>query len=351
MTMDETRTRRPLRAGPVRRVRTRFVLLAVLGLVAAGIGAGLALAKTSREPIGTGVVVVRTALGYENGNAQGTGIVLTSSGEVLTNNHVIRGATTIKIVVPGTGRSYTAKVVGYNVSADVAVLQATGASNLKSVSLGNSSTVRVGQAVTATGNAGGRGTLTSSSGRVTALARSITVSDESGGSQRLTGLIEANSALEPGDSGGPLLNSAGKVIGMNTAASAGDVFRSTASGGGYAIPINRAVAIARQIETGKASATVHVGPTAFLGISVSSNDSTGSGVVIEAVVPGGAASAAGLEPGDVITSIDGRAVSSSAAVRSVILLEKPRARVPVTYFDTTGASGSTTVTLTSGPPQ
>jgi S1-C subfamily serine protease len=297
------------------------------------------------------VVVVRTSLGYEDGSAQGTGMVLNSSGEVLTNNHVIRGATAIKIVVPGTGRSYTAKVVGYNVSADVAIIQATGASNLKSVSLGNSLAVRVGQAVTATGNAWGRGTLTSSSGHVTALARSITVSDESGGSQRLTGLIEANSALEPGDSGGPLLNSAGKVIGMNTAAFVGDVFRSTASGGGYAIPINKAVAIAKQIEAGNTSATVHVGPTAFLGISVASNASTGSGVVIDAVVPGSAASGAGLETGDVITSIDGHPVSSSAAVRSVVLLQKPGARVPVTYLDTTGASGSTTVTLTSGPPQ
>ena len=329
--------------------RTRLVALVLAVVVLTGIGASFAWAKTRPAPLGTGVVVIETSL--TDGKAAGTGMVLTSSGEVLTNNHVIRGANTIRVVLPGTGRSYSAKVLGYSVSKDVALLKASGASNLKRVSLGNSSTLRVGHSVTATGNAGGTGRLTSSSGSVTALGRTITVGDESD-NQRLTGLIQASSELQPGDSGGPLFNAARKVVGMNTAASVGFVFRGTRSGDGYAIPINAAIVIAKQIEAGKGSATVHVGPTAFLGISVASNSSTGgSGALIAGVLPDGAAASAGLSAGDVITSIGGRAVSSSSTLRSAILLQKPGARVAVTYVDTTGASGTVTVTLGSGPPQ
>ena len=348
--MNEMRPLDTAREQQVRTFRTRLVPLVAAIVVLTGIGASLAWAKTRPAPLGTGVVVVETTVG-DAGRAEGTGMVLTSSGEVLTNNHVIRGATTIRVVLPRTGRRYSAKVLGYSVSKDVALLKLNGASHLKTVSLGNSSTVRVGQAVTATGNAGGSGTLTSSSGRVTALGRAITVSDEAGGGQRLTGLIEASSELEPGDSGGPLFNSAHKVIGMNTAASVGYVFRGSRSADGYAIPINTAVALAKQIEAGTGSATVHVGATAFLGISVAGDDVSGSGAVIAGVVPGGAAAAAGLTAGDVITAIDGHAVSSSAGLRALLLQEKPGARVSVTYVGTSGASGSVTVTLAGGPPQ
>jgi S1-C subfamily serine protease len=348
--MTEPRPLAGARDEQARSFRRRLVMLVVAIVVLTGVGASLAWAKTRPAPIGNGVVVIETSLG-EAGRAEGTGMVLTSSGEVLTNNHVIRGATTIRVVLPGTGRSYTAKALGYSVSKDVALLKANRASNLKTIALGNSSTVRVGHAVTATGNAGGSGTLTSSSGRVTALARAITVSDNDGAGQRLTGLIETSSELEPGDSGGPLFNSAHKVIGMNTAASVGYVFRGSRDADGYAIPINTAVAIAKQIEAGKSSTTVHVGATAFLGVSVAADDMSGSGAAIAGVVPGGAAAAAGLAPGDVITSIGGRTVSSSASLRSALLLQKPGARVSVTYVDMTGASGTVTVTLASGPPQ
>jgi S1-C subfamily serine protease len=349
-TMDEMRTTPAERDEQTRSFRARIVVLVVAVAVLTGIGASLAWATTRPAPIGNGVVVIETSLA--DGEAAGTGMVLSSSGEVLTNNHVIRGATAIKVVLPGSGRSYTAKVLGYSVSKDVAVLEASGASNLKTVSFGNSSTVRVGQAVTATGNAGGTGTLTSSSGRVTALARAITVGDDGGGGQRLTGLVETSAELEPGDSGGPLFNAAHKVIGMNTAASVGYVFRGTRDADGYAIPINSAITIATQIEAGKPSATVHVGPTAFLGVSVGSDDLGGTGAVVAGIVPGGAAAAAGLTAGDVITSVDGRAVSSSATLRAALLLEKPGARVAVTYLDaTTGASQTVSVTLGSGPPQ
>src|SRR5207248_556642 len=119
--------------------------------------------------------------------AAGTGMVLTSSGEVLTNNHVISGATTIKVVVPKTGRSYKARVIGYDRTADVAVLELQGASNLKTISTG-SAKLSVGATVTALGNAGGTGSITSATGTVTGLGKSITASDGAGDSEQLTGL-------------------------------------------------------------------------------------------------------------------------------------------------------------------
>ena len=116
-------------------ISRRALLLALAGLAAAGVATGVALARSTPPLIGTGVVVIETNLGYQDGAAAGTGIVLSRSGRILTNNHVIRGATTVKVVVPGTQHSYTARVVGYDVSDDVAVLQANGAANLKTAAL------------------------------------------------------------------------------------------------------------------------------------------------------------------------------------------------------------------------
>jgi S1-C subfamily serine protease len=309
----------------------------------------------SAPAIGTGVVVVDTTQSYAGGSAAGTGIVLTSSGEVLTNNHVIQGATSVEVVVPGTAHHYSAKVVGYSKSADVAVIQLNGASNLKTASLGDSSQVTTGQAVKALGNAGGTGSLTPASGTVTGLARSITVSDDQGGTARLTGLIETNAALQPGDSGGPLLNSKGQVIGMDTAASTGFTFRSAAASDSYAIPINTARAVAKQIESGNATAAVHIGPTAFLGVEIASSVGFGgaapAGGPIAGTVAGGPAASAGLTAGDVITAINGHTVSSPSTITSLILTKKPGTKITVTYTDRSATSHVTTVTLGSGPPQ
>jgi S1-C subfamily serine protease len=210
----------------VRKLPRRVLLLVVVGLLVASVGAGIALARGKATPIGTGVVVIDTNLAYQGAAAAGTGMVLTSSGEVLTNNHVISGATTIKVVVPKTGKSYTARVLGYDRTADVAVLQLQGASNLKTVSV-SSAKLAVGATVTALGNAGGNGSIASATGTVTGLGRSITASDDTGGSEQLTGLIETNVGLEPGDSGGPLVNSRGQVVGMDTAASTGFGFQTS----------------------------------------------------------------------------------------------------------------------------
>ena len=336
-------------------------MLALAGLVTLGVGARVVSASGKAQPIGAGVVVIDTNLAYEGASAAGTGIVLTSSGTVLTNNHVIDGATTIKVVLPGTGRSYTAKVVGYDRTADVAVLQLEHASNLKTLRLGDSSSLTVGSLVTAYGNAGGTGSFTAARGRVTGLGKTITASDDDGGSsEQLTGLIETNAGVVPGDSGGPLLDSAGRVVGMDTAASSGAGYQSISSTDAYAIPIARALTIAQEIETGHASATVHVGGTAFLGVEVESPSSSyggyggyssASGALVAGVVSGGPAAAAGLAAGDVITAIDGRTVTSPATVSSLILTMKPGAKVTVTYTDQAGGRHTVRVTLGSGPPQ
>jgi S1-C subfamily serine protease len=345
----------------VRRVLGRFharlILATLVALAAIGVGAGLALARSNPAPIGTGVVVVNTKLGYQGGAAAGTGLVLTSSGEVLTNNHVIQGATSVEVVVPGTTYQYSAKVVGYDVSADVAVLQLNSASNLKTVSLGDSSKVTVGQAVSALGNAGGTGTLTPASGTVTGVRKTITVSGDHGGSETLSGLIETNAPIQPGDSGGPLLNANGQVIGIDTAG-ATSTFRAPTATDAYAIPINTAVTIAKQIESGKASTAIHIGPTPFLGIEIGSTGfgpggsrTASAGALIAGTLAGGPAASANLTSGDVITAINGHTVSSPSTITSLLLTKKPGTKITVTYTDQSATSHMTTVTLGSGPPQ
>src|SRR3984957_10544057 len=278
---------------PPRRHHGRTLLgLTATAIVAAGVGAGAALGlshgsttgstatSTSKNELTTAqiasrvdpaIVDVTSTLGYQQATAKGTGIVLTSNGEILTNNHVINGATSVSVTDIGNGKTYKATVVGYDESKDVAVLQLTGASGLTTANLGDSSTVGVGNSVVALGNAEGLdGTPSVATGSVTALNQSITASDESSGtSEQLTGLIETNAGIEPGDSGGPLVNTYGQVIAMDTAASTNYQFGGTGNGGfgggfgggtgtggtgssgtgsatqGYAIPIDTALSIAR----------------------------------------------------------------------------------------------------------
>ena len=225
-----------------------------------------------------GLVDINSTFGYEQASGAGTGIVLTSTGEILTNNHVIDGATAISVTDVGNGKTYKATVVGYDATQDIAVLQLQGASGLKVANIGDSSKATVGEGVVAIGNAGGTGgTPSAAGGSIIALNQPITASDELGGtSEQLTGLIEVNADVQPGDSGGSLVNGAGQVIGIDTAASgtngANDPFAAYESGGsgnqGFAIPINEALTIARQMVAGTASATVHIGSTAFLGVEL-----------------------------------------------------------------------------------
>jgi S1-C subfamily serine protease len=333
-----------------RRGRVRTLVLAIGALLVLGISAGTAFAQAQATRLESGIVVIKTRLGYQASAAAGTGMVLTSSGEVLTNNHVIRGATSIKIVVPNTGRTYTARVVGYDVADDVAVLQAVGASNMSTVTT-SSSKLTVGTAVTAIGNAGGTGRLASTTGAVTRLRESVVVGDDSGGAVRLTGMIGVNASVVPGDSGGPLMNSSGEVVGMDTAGSVGATFRSTSATQAYAIPITRALSIVQKVQSGTSSTRIHIGETAFMGIQVARGERGLAGAVVAGVTSGTPAAAAGLTAGDVITAVNGYRTSSATSLTSSLLARKPGDRVTITYSDPYGASHSAKLVLASGPPQ
>jgi S1-C subfamily serine protease len=359
----------------VRRFRRGATLVAVALVVGFGTFFGLqATNGSSLGPVLTtaqitaktdpGLVDVVSTLGYEQAEAAGTGMVLTSSGEVLTNNHVIAGATSISVTDIGNGHTYTAKVVGYDQTKDVAVLQLQGASGLKTVNLGNSSTASVGQGVTAIGNAGGKGgTPSVVTGKITGLNASIIASDEgSGTSEQLTGMINDDANIQPGDSGGPLVNSSGQIIGIDTAASQQTGFQIQSGQQdqtqAFAIPINNALALARQIEAGQASTTVHIGTTGFLGVEVLSASQAasegvpaGRGALLEGALPGSGAQNAGLGQSDVITSVDGKSVTSPAGLQAAMEQHHPGDNVTIGWTDQSGQSHSATIRLANGPAQ
>jgi S1-C subfamily serine protease len=293
-----------------------------------------------------GVVDINTELGYQRAAAAGTGMVLNSSGEILTNNHVIAGATSISVQVVTTGKTYSATVVGTSPTQDVAVLQLQNASGLQTAKIGSSAALQVGATVTGVGNAGGRGGIPSAAaGSIVALDQSLTATDESGQNpERLTGMIEVDAPIEAGDSGGPLYDSADRVIGMDTAASTSQGGTSVA----FAIPIDRATSIADEIEAGHASATIHLGYPGFLGISAGASPGT-SGALVESVVDNGPAAQAGIEPGDLITAVAGNAIPSATALHTALAASDPGQNVVVTWLSSDGQSHHASITLAKGP--
>jgi S1-C subfamily serine protease len=371
--------------------RSRFVLVltVVVALLAGMLGAGLdaLLRSNSGSSPNTGVtsgtglaggkgavagvaaavdpavVDIRTdvanqlAVGAER--AAGTGMLVTPTGEVLTNNHVVDEATRILVTVFGHG-TYPVKVVGVDATQDIALLQLVGAPrNLPYVRLGNSAAVQVGAPVVAIGNAlglGGKPTVIS--GTITAVGRTINAEDSLGttSSETLHNLLQTDAQIVPGDSGGPLVNLKGQVIGMDTAAQS-----SEASGyaEGYAIPINHARSIARLIAQGRSSSQIHLGESAFLGVLIggvypgainpfglpTSTTTPVSGVQISAVDAATPAQRAGLQAGDTITAIDGRATPSNQVLLGAIQAHKPGAPVSVTYVDTSGTTHTVRVDL------
>ncbi len=376
---------------PARRPRSRRVVAGALaGLFIVGIGAGVTAARltdspstpssntallptlpgdntgggsngtpSTNAPADTSGVAAKVTPGIVNinitlsggGGAAGTGMVITSTGEVLTNNHVIDGETSIKVELPSTGATYDAHVVGYDLTEDVALVQIDGGGTFHTVSIGNSSTVSVGQAVVALGNALGRNTTPAvTTGNVSALNQTITASDQSGADvETVSGLIQVNAPIQPGDSGGPLVTTDGVVIGMDTAAeSAGGRFSQQTSTIAYAIPINKAIQVVRQIQSGQSTSTVHVGNTRAL-LGVQTQESNG-GVQVVMVQGGSPAAGAGIGVGAVITALDGTSVSSNSALRNAIMAHNPGSSVSVSWTDTSGGNHTATVTLGSGPP-
>jgi S1-C subfamily serine protease len=306
------------------------------------------------------VVDVNTVLqgtGGRTGEAAGTGVILTSSGQVLTNNHVVDGSTSIKVTVQGRSNTYTATVIGTDRPADVALIQLQGASGLPTATVADSSTLTVGEGVVALGNALGQGgTPAASQGSITALNQSITASTGRTSAEQLTGLIQSDAPISPGESGGPLVNSAGQVIGMITAGES-QGFRQTTSTVGYAIPTNAAIDVVNQIRAGgKGNPDIIMGQPGYLGVAVqdispsvaaSLGLSAGSGVEVAQVVAGSPAEKAGISQHSVITAIDGNTVGSQNVLSQAIQSHKPGQQIRVSWVDQSG-NHSATVTLVPG---
>ena len=411
----------------------RFLVYAAVAALAAGIGAGITVAlanhdagpaagmsssnipaphhdaagsgssslneATVEKKVEPGLVDILSTLKYDSETAEGTGMILTGSGLVLTNNHVIDGATTVKVsLAEDPGQSYQARVVGDDSTDDVALLQLDGASGLTAVSFGDSSQVKIGIPVLALGNAEGRGGVTPAAGYIDALNRSIQANDEgSGTTEDLNHMLQTNAQIQQGDSGGALANDAGQVIGMVTAANTAAASGQLGQGGGtigFAIPINSALKIARQIDAGKPSSTVYIGLPGFLGVEVAQSNSpnpqqqaadeqragngpegpgiggtngsscvaggqepavppsiapAGTGALIVGILCGTAADSRGLAPGDVITSVNGQAVTTPGSLTDITARYHPGAVVSVGWESVSGAKHTTSITLGTGP--
>lgn len=294
------------------------------------------------------IVDINTIIQTSNGSgaAAGTGMIITSSGEVLTNNHVVDGSTSISVTIAGHAGTYAAHVIGVSPTADVALIQIEGVSGLPTVTLADSSTVKAGDQVVAIGNAlGAGGTPSATQGQVTAVDQTITASEGNGRSEVLSGLIQEDATISPGDSGGALVNSSGQVIGMITAGEA-QGFRNSSSTVGYAISTNSALAVVNQIRSGQAAAGVFIGPVGYLGVSIRD---TNAGPQVTAVGAGSPAEQAGITRLSVITAVGGTSVASSATLGDALHAYKPGASVAITWVDQSGASHTKSVTLTTGP--
>jgi S1-C subfamily serine protease len=312
------------------------------------------------------------------GQDEGTGMIISSSGRVLTNNHVIAGSTQLQAQINGAGKKYPVTVVGADPTDDVAVLQLHGRSNFDTVQIGNSDNVSVGTQVVAIGNALGlAGPETVTNGIISATSRSISVSDPStGATENLKGVFQTSAPINPGNSGGPLLDSNAQVIGINTAAASSSAGNAAASNVGFAIPINRAMSIVNQINSGKASSTIYIGQRAIIGIDVTTvtcaegqaNGCPGlganpfspfgytpyqapvnSGAVVAQIEAGTPAANAGLGVGDVIVSVDGQRVTTIDELTHLLTGKKAGQSVKLGWVDTSGAHHSANVKLIPGP--
>jgi S1-C subfamily serine protease len=293
------------------------------------------------------IVDINTQLG--NGAAAGTGMIISSTGEILTNNHVVAGATSINVTLTSSGQSYPATLVGYDASHDVAVIQVSGVSGWPTIDAVNSSSAHVGDTVVAIGNALGKGGQPSVvQGNIAAVNQTITAGDEGGAtSETLNNLIAINADIQPGDSGGATVNAAGQVIGMTTAGSTGtETAAASSSTTGFAVPINDALAVAKTIESGSASGTVHIGPHGQLGVAI--QDANGGGVTVESVQDGSAAASAGIQAGDVITAVNGHSISSVNDLNEAMTATHVGDHVTIAWTDANGTSHTATATLTAG---
>ena len=336
------------------------------------------------EAVEPGVVDVDSNLRFLQETAKGTGFVIdAAAGLILTNNHVIDGATSVTVTLVTSGRSYPARILGYDRTDDVALLQVRGIPRLKAVAIGSSARVRVGTPVLAIGNEAGQGgSPTVAPGVISNLDRIIVATDQSSGlSETLHGMMQTSADIRPGDSGGPLAGADGRVIGIDTAAGGSTDYS------GYAIPIDQAMPIARQIEAGRQDTRVQIGLPAFLGVLLPDSSSTspqrqgrrdphqadavsgggsgctsddtaaapasiapaGTGALVNGVVCGTPAAQAGLFAGDVITSAGGHAVTSPRSLTAILSRFRPGSQVALAWVAPGGSLHTAAVTLAAAP--
>lgn len=303
-----------------------------------------------------GMVDVLARDGYSGLASEGTGLVVSADGLVVTNNHVISGATSIVVTAVSSGRTYQARVLGYDPAADVALLQLTGASGLRPIETGSA---HVGEPVIALGNAGGQGGApTVTSGYIEALNQMITPANETtGATETLRNVIETSTEIASGDSGGALADAHARVIGMITASALGP----NGNAVGYAIPLESALRIARLIRAGHTSGAVRVGIPGFLGVSATNSPGscgeiaggvggpTATGAKICMVYPGTPAARSGLRAGDVIVAVAGKAIGGANALVAATQPLNPGMSLYVTYLNAQDHTRTVRITLTTGP--
>jgi putative serine protease PepD len=301
--------------------------------------------------------VVSIDVKSEGSEDQGTGMIITSNGEVVTNNHVIELFTedgnvgTITVTEYGQTKALPTTLIGYDATKDVALLKINTASNLSTVTFGNSTKAEVGDAVVAIGNALGlaAGTPTVTQGIVSALGRSVTAGGEGTLEENLTNLIQTDAAINPGNSGGPLIDTAGQVIGMNTAVAGTTEDGSTSQNIGFAIPIADVESLIPELQKGGSAAS----GGGYLGVDITTLTSSlrqqygftpTKGAVVLDVIAKSPAAQAGLAQGDVIVDIDFTPITSAETLQTIVQKDQPGQKIDVTYYQGTSKK-STTVTL------
>ena len=308
---------------------------ATKGLILSGVNLVSSSSTIQRSPdsvAGIAARVLPSVVSIEtmskDGGGSGSGFVIDTNGYLLTNNHVVADALTIKVIL-NDGREYAAKILGRDESYDLAVLKIK-TTGLKALQFGDSSKVQVGDSVIAFGSPLGlSGTVTQ--GIISAKDRPVTAGDENSSTSFISAL-QTDAAINPGNSGGPLVDATGAVIGVNSAiASLGSALGSQSGsiGLGFAIPINQARKTADQlIRDGKATYPV-------IGVSVDMNYSGGGALIAEtssAILAGGPAAKAGLRPGDLITEIDGLKINSPEELIVEIRTHNVGDEVTITYL-------------------
>jgi len=271
---------------------------------------------------------------------EGTGMIVSPSGEILTNNHVIANATQIRVTLYGHTTQYPATLIGTDPTYDVALLQVHGVSDLPTVSLGDSSRIQVGDDVLAIGNALALSQSTPSvtEGIISAEGRSISAGgDDCAGTESLTGLLQTQAPINPGNSGGPLVDSAGQVIGMNTAAATSSAGNAPAQNIGFAIPVDSIKTLLPGLRKGGTIGP----PKAFIGVEVVSvtpaqRSAYGLtptiGALVVSVVTGAPAAQAGIRPDDVIVEFNGRVITTDASLTLAVRAAHPGERVAVELY-------------------